>query len=59
VRQWRLWLPVALAIGGISVGLGLADAGRQPAALILLGASILLMGVSVGYWLHYDHKEDD
>lgn len=58
MRSWRLWLPVVLSVGGISVGVTLADAGRQSAALVLLGFSLCLAAVAVGVWLHYDHRDD-
>jgi hypothetical protein len=58
MKQWRLWLPVALAVGGISAGVTLADAGRQSGALVLLGFSLAIAAVAVGVWLH-EHNEDD
>jgi hypothetical protein len=56
--SWRSWLPVALAAALVGVGLGLADAGRQSAALVILGAGLLSAGVAVGAWLRNDDKED-
>jgi hypothetical protein len=56
---WRMWLPVVLAVAGISCGIGLADQGRQSAALVLLGFSLAIAAVAVGVWLHYDQGGDD
>ena len=59
MKSWRLWLPVALAVGGISVGIGLADQGRQSAALVLLGFSLAIAAVAVGVWLHDPEDGED
>lgn len=54
---WKLWLPVALGVAGIGLGIRLADQGRTEPAWAVLGASLILMGVGVGYWLH-GHDSD-
>jgi hypothetical protein len=58
-RSWRHWLPVAMSIAGIGTALALADAGRQSGALVLLGASLILAGVSVGVWIKGRDDDDE
>jgi len=56
--KWFNWLPIALAIAGVGTALTLADAGRSNAALVLLGFSLAMGGVSVGYWLRRGDEEE-
>lgn len=48
---WQRWLPVTLAVALVGVGLGLADAGRQTGAAVVLGAGLISAGVALGVWL--------